>query len=359
METEFVVWNASDPRDRDDWIAAWSATEKREVYNHPDYVALFAADGASAMGAHLTSAEGSVLYTFVRRPIDLPGEGAEAPASDLITPYGYGGPQAWITGSATALAKEFWDGFDNWVISHNIVTEFIRFGLFADSYLPYPGEVVIRSTNIVISLEGTDESIWMGFEQKVRKNVKKALRNEISVTTDESGEYLDDFLRIYERTLDRRDASSGYFFPRSFFQAIIDRLPGQFAFFHARQNGVIISTELVLVSDESVYSFLGGTDSEAFEFRPNDLLKFEVVTWARTKGKKHFVLGGGPTPGDGIERYKRSFAPNGAVDFKSGQRVLQPVVNEKLVAAKRAEFAAAEREWPEGSHYFPEYRIVL
>jgi len=359
MDPEFVVWDASNARDHEAWIAAWSATDKREVYNHPDYVALFAAEGDTAMGAYLTSSEGSVLYTFIRRPIASTSDGAETAPSDLITPYGYGGPQAWIRGSEGVLAAQFWNAFDDWARTHNVVTEFIRFGLFADNYLPYPGDVVTRSNNIVIALEGEDDEIWMSFEQKVRKNVKKALRNEISVITDVSGEYLDDFLRIYEGTLDRRDAGSGYFFPRSFFQTIIDRLPGQFAFFHARHDGAIVSTELVLVSDESVYSFLGGTDSAAFEFRPNDLLKYEVVKWARANGKKHFVLGGGPIPGDGIERYKRSFAPNGAVDFKSGQRVLQPAVNAELVAAKRAEFDAGEREWPEDSHYFPEYRIVL
>ncbi|WP_411701480.1 lipid II:glycine glycyltransferase FemX [Conyzicola sp.] len=358
MQSEFTVWDASKPVDRDAWIAAWSATDKREVYNHPDYVALFAGGEDAAVCAYLASDDGTVLYPFIRRTLAAQLDDTLAGVSDLITPYGYGGPQAWVTGAATELAAQFWASFGEWATSQNVVTEFIRFGLFADTFLPYPGDVVTRSTNIIISLEGTDDQIWMGFEQKVRKNVKKALRNEISVTVDESGEFLDDFLRIYAGTLDRRDADSGYFFPRSFFETIIERLPGQFAFFHARLGGTIISTELVLVSDESIYSFLGGTDSAAFEFRPNDLLKFEVVTWGRSQGKKHFVLGGGPTPGDGIERYKRSFAPNGAVDFKSGQRILQPALNAQLVAARRAEFEAADREWPDESRYFPEYRLV-
>jgi len=358
MHHDFTVWDASNSVDREAWIAAWSATDKREVYNHPDYVTLFAGDKDAAVCAHLSTPDGTVLYPFIRRAIDALVDSTATGVSDLITPYGYGGPQAWITGSASDLAAHFWSSFGEWATSQGVVTEFIRFGLFADTFLPYPGDIVTRSSNIVISLEGTDDEVWMGFEQKVRKNVKKALRNEISVTVDAGGEYLDDFLRIYAGTLDRRDADAGYFFPRSFFETIIDRLPGQFAFFHARRDGVIISTELVLVSDESVYSFLGGTDSAAFEFRPNDLLKFEVVTWARAQGKKHFVLGGGPTPGDGIERYKRSFAPNGAVDFKSGQRILQPALNAQLVASKRAQFEAADREWPADSRYFPEYRMV-
>ena len=77
-------------------------------------------------------------------------------------------------------------------------------------------------------------------------------------------------------------------------------------------EGRVVSTELVFVAAEHVYSFLGGTLTEALELRANDLLKHEIIRWARDAGRKTFVLGGGYGAADGIFRYKLSFAPKGA-----------------------------------------------
>lgn len=353
------IWDAGRPEQYDAWVRAWSGTPNREVFNHPDYVTLFGAEGDRALCAFLDSSEGMVLYPFIRRAISVPGDQAGRGLSDIISPYGYGGPQAWALKATDSLAARFWEAFDEWAMSENIVSEFIRFGLFTGACLPYPGEVVTRSTNIVVSLDDTEESIWGAFESKVRKNVKKARRSEVTISVDETGAYVEDFLRIYEGTMDRRDAAHGYYFPRAFFETINDKLLGQFAYFHAWREGVIISTELVLVSDDAVYSFLGGTDISSFEYRPNDLLKFEVISWARANGRKYFVLGGGASPGDGIERYKRSFAPSGSMPFVSGQRILDSDANTMLVNVQRAAVESAGGQWADESSFFPAYRRTV
>jgi lipid II:glycine glycyltransferase (peptidoglycan interpeptide bridge formation enzyme) len=116
----------------------------------------------------------------------------------------------------------------------------------------------------------------------------------------------------------------------------------------------VVSTELVLISAENVYSFLGGTDSAHFEMRPNDLLKFEIMRWAKTAGKKNFVLGGGYTPNDGVFRYKQAFAPQGVVPFYVGQRILDPQSFERLVAERRRTAPYAG----ESMDFFPAYRAA-
>lgn len=64
-------------------------------------------------------------------------------------------------------------------------------------------------------------------------------------------------------------------------------------FFHTQYEGKIISTELVIYGMESCYSYLEGTDREYFHIRPNDFLKYEIIKWAKEKGLRNFVLGGG------------------------------------------------------------------
>lgn len=356
MQSDFNVWDASDPVDYQAWLRFWNLSPEREVSSHPDYANLFKSDGDRVLCAAYTSPAGAVLYPFISReiPVSIP---SERRWRDITTPYGYGGPLAWNQSNAEELAAQFWKLFDAWAMAHDVVAEFIRFGLFPEMFLPYPGDKVCRSQNIIRSLELDDDAMFMSFESKVRKNVKKATRNGLSILIDEDGSHLADFMRIYESTMDRRSASSGYYFSQSFFESIQHKLPGQFIYAHVCHDGKIVSTELVLVSEFAVYSFLGGTDREAFDLRPNDFLKHEVIRWARGNGKRHFILGGGASPGDGIERYKKAFAPTGAVDFVTGQRILRPDVYKELVQ-KHYTMLRRDHDSDE-SAFFPEYRRTI
>jgi hypothetical protein len=309
----FEVLTADDPR----WLERWSAWPEREVHAHPEYVRLYEDEGLP-----LCAVDDGVLYAFLLR--GLPG-GVEG--SDIVTPYGYGG--AFRTGEADPDA--FWRAFDAWAAEQGVVSELVRFSLFPDRLLPYPGRREERLVNVVRDLGPSADELWMDYEHKVRKNVKKARRSGLRVEIDETGERLDDFLRLYGDTLERREAFDRYRFPRDFFERIRDRLGGRLAYAHALDGDRVVSSELVFVSATSIYSFLGGTEESAFPLRPNDLLKVELILWAKEAGKRRFVLGGGFQPGDGIFRYKRSFAPHGLVPFEIGTRVLRPDAYEALV----------------------------
>jgi hypothetical protein len=304
----FEVLTADDPR----WLERWQAWPEREVHAHPEYVRLFEGEGRP-----LCAVDDGVLYPFLLRRDPI----------DLVTPYGYGG--AFRTGEADGDA--FWRAFDSWAAEQGVVSELVRFSLFPDRLLPYPGDREQRLVNVVRDLEPSADELWMDYEHKVRKNVKKARRSGLRVEIDETGERLNDFLRLYGHTLERRDAFDRYRFPRELFERIRDRLAGQFVYAHALDGDRVVSSELALVSATSVYSFLGGTEVTAFPLRPNDLLKVELIRWAEEAGKRRFVLGGGFRADDGIFRYKRSFAPHGLVPFEIGTRVLRPDAYEALV----------------------------
>ena len=118
----------------------------------------------------------------------------------------------------------------------------------------------------------------MDFEHKVRKNVKKARRAGITIELDATGERLDDFLRLYEHTLERRDAPERYRFPREFFERLPE--PARLRARAARRRASSRPSSCCS-RERNAYSFLGGTDSDAFELRPNDLLKWELILWAK------------------------------------------------------------------------------
>ena len=355
---EFAILDADLPEDRSRWIRLWESWPAREVYAHPDYVSLFREPSSRVLAAIIELDNGGVLYPFLLRDLSaapfLASAGIEA--RDVTTPYGYGGAFYWGRIPRGEVAGQFWPAWTDWAVERKVVSEFIRFSLFEEDLLPYPGQRLERQSNLVRALDPSEEEIWRDFKHKVRKNVNRARREEVVVEPDLRGRGLDEFLRIYETTMDRRKAEQGYYFDRSFFETLRRSLEGHFVFFHALWNGSVVSSELALVSASTIYSFLGGTDPDAFHVRPNDLLKYEIIMWGRKNGKSRFVLGGGYRPDDGIYQYKKSFAPNGALAFHVGNRVLLPELCDDLVEARRLFENDQGRQWRPQQGFFPAYR---
>lgn len=264
---------------------------------------------------------------------------------DLITPYGYGGFRGNISD---------WDKLNRiykaYCMENHFICEFVRFELFGDYYEHYEGEVETKTRNVVRSLELPLDEIWMDFKHKVRKNVKKANTFNLSCIVENSGTYLDDFLLIYNNTIERNDADSEYYFSREFFERL-NEMPDNIMYFHVVYEGKIISTELVIYGAKNCYSYLGGTDREYFYMRPNDYLKYEIIKWAKKKGFKNYVLGGGYGADDGIFNYKLCLAPHGLYDFYIGRRVFDDDTYLRLV-----DIRAIENPECRESEYFPKYR---
>lgn len=261
---------------------------------------------------------------------------------DFATPYGYGG---WLLEGDGDPAPIF-ETYREWCKEHGIVSEFVRFSLFSSSRERYYGEVIPRTNNVVRTLDRPMDEMLMDFEHKVRKNLKKAEASGLEIRIDTAGDDLTDFLRIYRATMDRNHAENEYYFSEEFYRQI-NTMNGHFAYFHVLYQGMVISTELVLMGTDTMYSYLGGTDEEYFAHRPNDFLKYHIIRWGFEHGYRQFVLGGGYGADDGIFRYKKSFAPEGIVRFYTGQAVFDSTAYDALCALRT--------DLPD-SGFFPRYR---
>lgn len=274
---------------------------------------------------------------------------------DLTTPYGYGGAYTW--GDESLEGRDFLEQLESWARGARVVTGFLRLSLFEDQRLEIPGPRVERMTNVVRSLDLDDEALWSDYAHKVRKNVKRARKHELVVEFDETGAGLDDFLQIYLGTMKRREAANSFYFERRFFERVIEELPGSFVFVHVRApDRRVVSTELVLLSARTAYSFLGGTREEAFAMRPNDLLKHETIRWLRESGRDAFVLGGGYGADDGIYRYKKAFAPHGDRVFSTQSLVLDRSGFDRLMTTRERWENDQGRPWSPAEGFFPPYR---
>jgi hypothetical protein len=208
-----------------------------------------------------------------------------------------------------------------------------------------------------------EEDQWTAFNRKVRKNVNKAKRENLTSTVyflDISDLKIAEFHDIYIQTMKRRDTNESFLYSFQEFKRFINKNEKHSAICTIYFKDIPISSELILISEDSIYSFLGGTDENYFDKRPNDFLKFEALNWARAQGKKYYILGGGYSLEDGIFQYKKGFFPNDVVDFYTGRKILNKKVYDQLVT-KAFNFKLSEGMYKldiEDNTFFPLYRKI-
>ncbi len=313
--------------------------ELKNPYNLLDYYEIFCGglDDLICFVYYCSDKNQIIIMPGYIKPINIMGNIIDN-RYDFYTPYGYTGPFFHNNVDKNDLFS-FWENVDEWMRKNNVVSEFIRFNLFGNT-IGYSGQLHPTMLNIKGKIIDA-ETQWRKFEHKVRKNVKKAMRENleskifyINITEKD----IKDFYDIYIDTMERTEADEFFSFSFNGFVNFIQNNKLFSAICTIYSNNIPISSELLLVSNDSIFSFLGGTKEEYFHLRPNDFLKYEVINWARDKGKKNYVLGGGYGYEDGIFKYKKSFFPDDVVSYMTGRKI----IDEKNYISF-VEFASKER----------------
>jgi hypothetical protein len=250
---------------------------------------------------------------------------------DIISPYGYSGPLFNENMSRGYLIK-FWGLVDSWYKKNNIVSEFIRFSL-NHNFQFYSGLLIPTLSNVRgVILD--EESQWNNLKQKVRTNYRKGKNNNLEVRIvyeNVESEDIERFYGIYISTMKRVNANTDYFYSLNYFKNIARLSKGKILFAFVYKGNTAISGELLLISGNTLYSYLGGTLMDYFNLRPNDFLKVEVMKWARAHHFKFYNLGGGREDFDNLYRYKKAFFPNDDdAIFYTGRKVVNKDIYDKL-----------------------------
>ena len=351
-DTPFVILDAAVVQEREQWLDLWHRWSEKEIWAHPGYAQLFSRPSDRVLCTCLNEISGGILFPLIVRPIS---EETWAPQDktfcDLVSPYGYGSLFGWGT-TDTPL---FWKRFDEWAHAINAVSLFTRLLTFNEHVIPFVGETTDKSSCIVVSLDQDAEGIWQGYDRSIRLNIRQAERAGVTVVSDPSCERLDEFLMVYYGTMDRVGAHSTYYFPKSLFRELIALFPEQVALFHALHQSSVVSSELVLLSPRSIYSFLGGTLPEGLQTRSHQHLRHAINMWGKEHGKERVVLGGGYADKDSLFRYKRKFSVN-EIPFSVGSRIFDHDRYQSLAGIRREWETAHGNEWCPQVGFFPLYR---
>ena len=300
----------------------------------------------------VTASGGEIVHPLVLRPVsELPfGDGPASPLHDAATPP-YSGPLH--RGPLDADARSaFADALARWCADTAVVTEFGHLHPWrARTELLDPAGVEADREIVYVDLTLDPESLWRdSFTHACRKNINRARREGVRVFEATTEAHARELHRIYEQTMERRGALDAYRVPPDFFFSFLEQMPDNARIVLAEHEGRVAAATLYLYDDDDAYSYLGGSDHQFQRMRPTNAVVHDMILWARDRGIKRLVLGGGYGPDDGILRFKSSFSPLRR-DFQVYRWVHLPDAYAELVERWRERHDGAEV----GS-YFPPYR---
>lgn len=161
---------------------------------------------------------------------------------------------------------------------------------------------------LLINTDRSEELIWNSFDNRIRRNIKKALKHNIEVTV-ENDKYLDHFADIYRELCERTGLC---FHGNDYYKKLyyILKKNVKMNIFYAKYNGNIISAMSVLEYKDYINPWFGGTKDEFLDTGAGSLVYWEIFKHASSGGFRAFdFLGLDIEP---IAFYKRGFGGNEA-----------------------------------------------
>jgi len=277
---------------------------------------------------------------------------------DVSSPWGYNGPYFSATISEQEIL-EFWKQVDAWYVANNVVTEFLRFNLHKN-YKLYSGTALHTLCNVMGDITNW-ELFWGNLKSNTRNQYRKAEKLGLTFELhykDIAEEHVKAFHDLYIGTMNRREARDSFYLSLEYFITLWKENPTKCAIGLVYKDGLPISTELFLLSSNTIFSFLGGTNSDYFKLRPNEYLKISAIKWANEEGLKYYLIGGGLSNSkeDNLYLYKKKYFPlDEDVDFYTGRKIVNTEVYERLVKESTlSEASTAPKDITTG--FFPAYR---
>lgn len=271
---------------------------------------------------------------------------------DITTPYGYGGLIIEGTLNNSNLEK-FNEEYSNYCRSKNIISEFVRFHpLLKNSQMTSEiYEVTDLGKTITIDLI-SKEQIWNNMSSKNRNVIRKAIKSGVEIFWGRSPELIDEFIPLYNATMNKDEATDYYYFNKEFYKSILEDLKYNSLIFYALYNQKVISISMILFGKDNMHYHLSASDREYQSLAATNLLLYEAACWGCENGYKSFHLGGGlGSKEDNLFKFKKAFNRNSRTYFSIGKKIFDQEKYDGLSA-----MSSSEKNSIYKGDFFPVYR---
>jgi len=332
--------------------------QKMDVYIHPDYLKLFQEYTRNkAIYTYFGNERNYILIPYFERPVNSLENKSIPECFDLVSPWYYGGLVHNIKDNKLLqeVFNNFTKKFEEYCKKNNVVTEFQRLNPILRNHILYqnhPGLFYDRKI-VYVDLTKNLETINNEYTRHTRKNINKAIRNNLKVYHGENKENISKFIKIYTESMERKNAKRFYYFNEKFFHNLLKISKGGIKIFYVECEGKIICSSIELGKNDILHDYLRGISPDHLNLRPNDILIDEIIKWAKSAGYKYFILGGGITSSedDGLLRFKKSFSST-VSEFYVYKKIYNLEKYKKLCEIHGKKQSNLEFE---NAQFFPEY----
>lgn len=297
-----------------------AAAAADELFRCP---AFLEAEGATHT-LRLSSPGRTALVPLIVREID----GSEL--LDAVSPYGYPGATFEGAGPAAGPAEVDWS-------QAGLVSVFARERLLGEPWLGGPGE----RSSVLVHDPARPRRIRPRLAEQVRANQRGGWSVQVKPGPDSAVADRDAFAAAYAETMRRAEAAERYFFEREYLDAVLSFERSWLLLAH--RDGQPGAAAIAGVSDGVLHYYLGGTADSARTVSPFKNVVAAMLDLADELALQ-LNLGGGLSPGDGLEAFKRGFA-NGELPFRTHELVCDRPTYRRLAGGEATQ-----------GGYFPAYR---
>lgn len=321
-----------------------------DIYFEPNYGKLYedVENGKSVVFEH-ESSYGKIQHTFIKREIPLKVK--KEVYYDIITPYGYGGPIILEANNKELLLKEFEEQFEKYCYKNNIVSEFVRFHPVIQNVQDFSDIYDVNSIRNTVgtNLKDYENPFQEEFSKSCRKNVRRALRNDVWYKITEKPNDIKSFLEIYYSTMDRKAAQDYYYFDDNYFDKALEYFRDNIIIVEAIYEEKTIAMGFYFVYNSYIHTHLSGTLSEYLQLSPAYVLRYALTEWGKENGYHLIHHGGGTTddPEDSLYKFKKQFGKNTEFEFHIGKRKWNQEIYDLL---------CKENAVDKNTAFFPAYR---
>jgi FemAB family len=336
---------------------------RHDIYHLPEYFWL-EARRTKMIPEAIAIADGDKIlfapYLFRSCNDIVPEEGTTIETFDIISPYGYPG----ILLSEAAASTP---GFPDLAMSElkrvlsekGVCSAFFRLHpILNENFCEIfqPDTFTLNGETVSVDLRISESQIWSSTRSGHKSTINKCKRLGMTAKMVPITEYLDEFTKIYQETMERVGAVKKYYaFDDQYFDQMHNALGEKLHLCIVEYESEVACVGLYTESCGIVQSTLGGTKNKYVALSPSSLETDYARYWAKERGNEFLHLGGGVGASqDSVYSFKAGFSK-----LRHTFLTLRLIIDEakyRYLVDRRAKYLNTESQKLINSNFFPAYR---
>lgn len=313
--------------------------DKTDIYFTEEYHKLYASSEEIPLAFVYEEGERIMVFPFLSRDSVI-YDGTLV--KDFETAYGYGGPIS--NTSDQKFREKALKVFYKELKSANYLAGFVRFHPLLNNTGEFEsiGRLIHDRKTIAIDLSGSANDVWMmEIHTKNRNVIKRGIKEGLEFEADYSYNSLEDFILLYNSTMNKVKADDFYYFGKDYFSKFKTLFPDSFIG-SVRHGGQMIAAAIFFYKGAYGHYHLAGSDIDYLKLSPNNFLLWRAAIEIQRQGVKFLHLGGGTNADEAnsLFQFKKKFSKK-EYDFYIGKVIFDEESYKEIV--EKWEFTFPEK----------------